>query len=597
MSDFLLSLKDVSLAFGGPQVLDKVSLSIHKGLRAALTGRNGEGKSTLFKVIAGTLEPDNGEIVRAPGLKVVYVSQGVEDSGVDRDLSASHPRSGGQIRRARLEEAILSQPDVLLLDEPTNHLDVEAIDWLEGMIRRQREMAVLIVTHDRRFLKRVATKIFDLDRGELSGWECDYPTFVKRKAELMADEAVYWERKSKKLAQEEAWIRRGVKARTTRNEGRVAALMKLREEFAARRTQVGTATMKLDTAAPGGVRVLKIEKLGFGYELESQVGVGERNFSIHSPNPNSNLIFSNFTADVLRGERIGILGRNGAGKTTLLRLLTGRLQPTEGSVTIGTNVQMTFLDQLRSEMNPELTVGENIAKDRDEVIVGGVKKHVYSYLSDFLFSPERVRTPVKALSGGERARLMLAKLFLKPANLLVMDEPTNDLDIETLELLEEQLLNYKGTLLLVSHDREFLDNVVTSTFVLEGDGTVKQFPGGYADYVRQRGNSNTGVQRHRAEEPCSPKSGVQDPALSASPCLCVKSKKLSYNEKRELEQLPARIEALEKEIAEIEAFLSDGTNYAKDPLRCKSSSERLPLARTELDVAESRWLELEERSS
>src|SRR5574344_1157880 len=275
MSDFLLSLKDVTLAFGGPQVLDKVSLSIHKGLRAALTGRNGEGKSTLFKVIAGTLEPDNGEIVRAPGLKVVYVSQGVEDSGVDRDLSASQPRSGGQIRRARLEEAILSQPDVLLLDEPTNHLDVEAIDWLEGMIRRQREMAVLIVTHDRRFLKRVATKIFDLDRGELSGWECDYPTFVKRKAELMADEAVYWERKSKKLAQEEAWIRRGVKARTTRNEGRVAALMKLREEFAARRTQVGTATMKLDTAAPGGVRVLKIEKLGFGYELESQVGVGE----------------------------------------------------------------------------------------------------------------------------------------------------------------------------------------------------------------------------------------------------------------------------------------------------------------------------------
>ena len=599
MSDFLLSLKDVSLAFGGPQVLDKVSLSIHKGLRAALTGRNGEGKSTLFKVIAGTLEPDNGEIVRAPGLKVVYVSQGVEDSGVDRDLSASHPRSGGQIRRARLEEAILSQPDVLLLDEPTNHLDVEAIDWLEGMIRRQREMAVLIVTHDRRFLKRVATKIFDLDRGELSGWECDYPTFVKRKAELMADEAVYWERKSKKLAQEEAWIRRGVKARTTRNEGRVAALMKLREEFAARRTQVGTATMKLDTAAPGGVRVLKIEKLGFGWGAEGRT-LDERHETLDAKGRETldeRPVISNFTADILRGERIGILGRNGAGKTTLLRLLTGRLQPTEGSVTIGTNVQMTFLDQLRSEMNPELTVGENIAKDRDEVIVGGVKKHVYSYLSDFLFSPERVRTPVKALSGGERARLMLAKLFLKPANLLVMDEPTNDLDIETLELLEEQLLNYKGTLLLVSHDREFLDNVVTSTFVLEGDGTVKQFPGGYADYVRQRGNSNTGVQRHRAEEPCSSKPGVQDPALSASPCLCVKNKKLSYNEKRELEQLPARIEALEKEIAEIEAFLSDGTNYAKDPLRCKSSSERLPLARTELDVAESRWLELEERSS
>ena len=568
MSDFLLSLKDVSLAFGGPQVLDKVSLSIHTGLRAALTGRNGEGKSTLFKVIAGTLEPDSGEIVRAPSLKVVYVSQGVEENV---SCATQAPRcSGGQIRRARLEEAILSQPDVLLLDEPTNHLDVEAIDWLEGMIRRQREMAVLIVTHDRRFLKRVATKIFDLDRGELSGWECDYPTFVKRKSELLADEAVYWERKSKKLAQEEAWIRRGVKARTTRNEGRVAALMKLREEFAARRTQVGTATMKLDTAAPGGVRVLKIERLGFGYELESQA------------------IFSNFTADVLRGERIGILGRNGAGKTTLLKLLTGQLQPTEGSVTVGTNVQMTFLDQLRSEMNPELTVGENIAKDRDEVIVGGVKKQVYSYLADFLFSPERVRTPVKALSGGERARLMLAKLFLKPANLLIMDEPTNDLDIETLELLEEQLLNYKGTLLLVSHDREFLDNVVTSTFVLEGDGMVKQFPGGYEDYIRQRGNLNTEAQRHRAEEPSDPKLGANPPDPSVSPCLCVKNKKLSYKEQRELEQLPAKIEALEQEIAAIEADLVAGKIY---------TSDRLAPAQAELETAVDRWAELEERNS
>ena len=649
MSDFLLSLKDVSLAFGGPQVLDKVSLSIHKGLRAALTGRNGEGKSTLFKVIAGMLEPDAGEIVRAPGLKVVYVSQGVEDfrretedvrgretldvrpvsrlssnvlsrlpSKVSSPPPASPPRSGGEIRRARLEEAILSQPDVLLLDEPTNHLDVEAIDWLEGMIRRQREMAVLIVTHDRRFLKRVATKIFDLDRGELSGWECDYPTFVKRKAELMADEAVYWERKSKKLAQEEAWIRRGVKARTTRNEGRVAALMKLREEFAARRTQVGTATMKLDTAAPGGVRVLKIEKLGFGWGVAGRT-LDERRetkdeerretldvrpvsglssnvlSSLQSPvsSPPSPWLFRSFTADVLRGERIGILGRNGAGKTTLLKLLTGQLQPTEGSVTVGTNVQMTFLDQLRSEMNPELTVGENVAKDRDEVVVGGVKKHVYSYLADFLFSPERVRTPVKALSGGERARLMLAKLFLKPTNLLVMDEPTNDLDIETLELLEEQLLNYKGTLLLVSHDREFLDNVVTSTFVLEGDGTVRQYPGGYEDYIRQRGST---VPSASSPTGAGKRTAVTVPFGENADGTVVR-RKLSYNEKREFEQLPAKIEALEKEIAEIEAFLADGANYAKDPPRCKSCSERLPLAKTELDASETRWLELEERNS
>ena len=554
MSDFLLSLKDVSLAFGGPQVLDKVSLSISKGLRAALTGRNGEGKSTLFKVIAGTLEPDAGEIVRAPGLKVAYVSQGVEGDGV---------QSGGEIRRARLEEAILAKPDVLLLDEPTNHLDVEAIDWLEGMIRRQREMAVLVVTHDRRFLKRVATKIFDLDRGELSGWECDYPTFLKRKAELLSDEAVYWERKAKKLAQEEAWIRRGVKARTTRNEGRVAALLKLREEFAARRAQVGTSTMRLDTAAPGGVRVLKIENLGFAY--------GERP------------IVSRFTADVLRGERIGILGRNGAGKTTLLKLLTGRLAPAEGTVTRGTNVELAFLDQLRGELKPELTVGENVASDRDEVIVGGVKKHVYSYLADFLFSPARVRTPVKALSGGERARLMLAKLFLKPANLLVMDEPTNDLDIETLELLEEQLLNYRGTLLLVSHDREFLDNVVTSTLVLEGDGVVRQYPGGYADYVRQRGAREDAKKRDVGAD-CGDARDRRDmsDARPARPA------KLSFNEKRELEGLPERIDALEKEIAAINAA---------DPVKEYARYAKLPDLEAELESLVERWAALAERAS
>ena len=324
MSDFLFSLKDVSLAFGGPPVLDNVSLSVSKGLRAALTGRNGEGKSTLMKVMAGVLEPDAGEIVRKPGLKVVYVSQEVPHDRPGDD--AFNALSGGRRRRQTLEEALLSHPDVLLLDEPTNHLDVEAIDWLEGFIRRQREMAVLIVTHDRRFLKRVATKIFDLDRGELSGWECDYSTFLKRKAELLADEAVYWERKSKKLAQEEAWIRRGVKARTTRNEGRVAALMKLREEFAQRRQNVGSATMRLDTAAPGGMSVLKVKNVTFGY----------------SPN---NTVVRDFSATVLRGERIGILGGNGAGKTTLLKLLTGALLPESESVELGTGVAMAFFDQ------------------------------------------------------------------------------------------------------------------------------------------------------------------------------------------------------------------------------------------------------------
>ncbi|MGN0843277.1 MAG: ATP-binding cassette domain-containing protein [Kiritimatiellia bacterium] len=547
-----MSLKDVSLAFGGPSILENVSLSISKGLRAALTGRNGEGKSTLMKVISGELEPDTGEIVRAPGLKTVYVSQAVpSDRPGDEAFNAL---SGGKRRRRILEDALLSKPDLLLLDEPTNHLDIEAIDWLEGMLRRAREMAVLIVTHDRRFLKRVATKILDLDRGELSGWECDYPIFLKRKAELLADEAVYWERKSKKLAQEEAWIRRGVKARTTRNEGRVAALMELRKEFAARRTQVGTATMKLDTAAPGGVRVLKIENLGFSY--------GERE------------IIRDFTADVLRGERIGILGKNGAGKTTLLKLLTGKLQPTEGSVTLGTNVELSFFDQLRSEMKPELTVAENVASDRDEVIVGGVKKHVFSYLADFLFSSERARTPVKALSGGERARLMLAKLFLKPANLLIMDEPTNDLDIETLELLEEQLLAYKGTLLLVSHDREFLDNVVTSTLVLEGDGLARQYPGGYEDYLNQRPKE----ERSKAADDKRP------PAVTDRPR---PMQKLSYKEQREFDALPGKIAELEARIAEINA-LDPVTEYAR--------FAEIPVLQAELDELETRWLELGERA-
>lgn len=557
MSDFLLSLKDVSLAFGGPSVLDNVSISISRGLRAALTGRNGEGKSTLFKVIAGEMEVDSGEIVRAPNLKTVFVSQAVP---ADREGDESFNKlSGGKRRRKILEEALLAHPDLLLLDEPTNHLDVETIDWLEGMIRRQRDMAVLIVTHDRRFLKRVADKIYDLDRGELSGWECDYSTFVKRKAELLADEAVYWERKSKKLAQEEAWIRRGVKARTTRNEGRVAALMKLREEFAARRVSAGKAEIKLDTAAAGGVRVLKIENLNFSY--------GERP------------IVRDFTHDVLRGERIGILGANGVGKTTLIKLLTGALQPDSGTVTIGTNVEMAFLDQLRGELKSELTVGENIASDRDEVVVGGVRKHVYSYLADFLFTPERVRTPVKALSGGERARLMLAKLFLKPSNLLIMDEPTNDLDIETLELLEEQLIAYKGTLLLVSHDREFFDNVVTSTFVLEGDGKVDTYPGGYEDYLRQR----------TVREKEKPKVAVAAKEAKRP------TNKLSYNEQRELKALPAMIEELEKEIAAMEAFLSDSDSYNADPRKYKDFSDALPDKRTQLERAVDRWAELEER--
>lgn len=554
MSDFLMSMKNVSLAFGGPSVLENVTLSVDRGLRAALTGRNGEGKSTLMKVMAGELEPDTGEIVRANNLKTIYVSQAVPaDIPGDDEFNSL---SGGKRRRRILEEAFLAKPDLLLLDEPTNHLDFDAIDWLEGMIRRLRDSAVIIVTHDRRFLKRVADKIFDLDRGELAGWECDYQTFLKRKAELLADEAVYWERKSKKLAEEEAWIRRGVKARTTRNEGRVAALMKLRAEFAARRGNTGSVSMKLDTAAPGGESVLKIKEVSFLY-----------------PNSDKEII-KDFTTTILRGERIGVLGLNGAGKTTLLNILTGKLKPTKGTIIEGTNIKLAFFDQLRAEMKSELTVAENLAGDRDEVVVGGVRKHVYSYLADFLFSSERSRTPVKALSGGERARLMLAKLFLEPANLLIMDEPTNDLDIETLELLEEQLLAYSGTLLLVSHDREFLDNVVTSTFVLEGDGEVKQFPGGYEDYIKQSGGGF--VAKKKVVKASSEESKVEAPSPTR--------KKLSYNEKRELEALPDKIDALEKRIAEI---------LASDPLACRDDYAKIPELQAELDAAVERWAELE----
>ena len=554
MSDFLMSMKNVSLAFGGPSVLENVTLSVDRGLRAALTGRNGEGKSTLMKVMAGELEPDTGEIVRANNLKTVYVSQAVPaDIPGDDEFNSL---SGGKRRRRILEEAFLAKPDLLLLDEPTNHLDFDAIDWLEGMIRRLRDSAVIIVTHDRRFLKRVADKIFDLDRGELAGWECDYQTFLKRKAELLADEAVYWERKSKKLAEEEAWIRRGVKARTTRNEGRVAALMKLRAEFAARRGNTGSVSMRLDTAAPGGESVLKIKGVSFSY-------------------PNSDReIIKDFTTTILRGERIGVLGLNGAGKTTLLNLLTGKLKPTAGTITEGTNIKLAFFDQLRAEMKSELTVAENLVGDRDEVVVGGVRKHVYSYLADFLFSSERSRTPVKALSGGERARLMLAKLFLEPANLLVMDEPTNDLDVETLELLEEQLLAYKGTLLLVSHDREFLDNVVTSTFVLEGDGEVRQFPGGYEDYIKQSGGGGFAAKKKPA------KALADEPKAEPT---AVK-KKLSYNEKRELESLPEKIDALEKRIDDI---------LASDPLACRDDYAKIPELQKDLDAAVERWAELE----
>lgn len=553
-------------------------------MRACVTGRNGEGKSTLLKVIAGRLEPDRGEIIRAPGLKTAFLEQEVPSDrpGTVREIALSeklisqmgleadvpfNTLSGGLRRRVLLARVLADEPDLVLLDEPTNHLDIESIEWLESFIRRQSETAFLFVTHDRAFLKSVATFVYDLDRGQLAGWNCDYRTFLQRKADLQADEAALWLKKAKKLAQEEAWIRQGVKARRTRNQGRVEALRQLRLEFVNRRTAQGTSSIRIDTAAASGDRVVKIEDMSFAY--------GDRSVIRH------------FTADILRGERIGVVGGNGAGKTTLLKLLTGALAPTSGAVTLGTRVEMAFFDQLHAQLDPALTVKEVVAQDRDVVSVGGVQKHVYSYLADFLFTPERARSPVKALSGGEKARLLLARLFLRPSNLLVMDEPTNDLDVETLELLEEQLLNYRGTLLVVSHDRAFLDNVVTSTYLLTGDGEVRVCAGGYAE-AKKLEKAVKAEKAERAEKAAPPSTPPPQPPQAP--------RKLNNRETRELEALPGKMEALEAEIAEIESALADPSIYAKDNARAVALTVRLPVARAELDAAETRWLELSERA-
>ena len=553
-------------------------------MRACVTGRNGEGKSTLLKVIAGRLEPDRGEIIRAPGLKTAFLEQEVPSDrpGTVREIALSeklisqmgleadvpfNTLSGGLRRRVLLARVLADEPDLVLLDEPTNHLDIESIEWLESFIRRQSETAFLFVTHDRAFLKSVATFVYDLDRGQLAGWNCDYRTFLQRKADLQADEAALWLKKAKKLAQEEAWIRQGVKARRTRNQGRVEALRQLRLEFANRRTAQGTSSIRIDTAAASGDRVIKIEDMSFAY--------GDRPVIRH------------FTADILRGERIGVVGGNGAGKTTLLKLLTGALAPTSGAVTLGTRVEMAFFDQLHAQLDPALTVKEVVAQDRDVVSVGGVQKHVYSYLADFLFTPERARSPVKALSGGEKARLLLARLFLRPSNLLVMDEPTNDLDVETLELLEEQLLNYRGTLLVVSHDRAFLDNVVTSTYLLTGDGEVRVCAGGYAE-AKKLEKAVKAEKAERAEKAAPPSTPPPQPPQAP--------RKLNNRETRELEALPGKMETLEAEIAEIESTLADPSIYAKDNARAVALTARLPVARAELDAAETRWLELSERA-
>jgi ATP-binding cassette subfamily F protein uup len=624
----LLSFDQVSIAFGLEPLLDGATFQIDAGERVCLIGRNGAGKSTLLKLADGEVAPDGGEIWRAPGLRIARLSQelpfdddatifdvvagGLAEAGrllaeyhhvshaVSDDPSqlkrmeelqhaleaqdgwSLHQRvddmlerlelppdtrlgalSGGWRRRVALAQALVGDPDLLLLDEPTNHLDVEVIQWLEDRLLELRG-GVLFVTHDRALLTRLATRILELDRGALTSWPGSYPNFLEKKAAALEEEDRRNALFDKKLAQEEAWIRRGIKARRTRNEGRVRALKALREERRQRREVEGKATFALDEGAASGKLVVDAQHVGYAWGETKVV----RDFSVR----------------IMRGDRIGLVGPNGCGKTTLLQLLLGRLEPDEGSVRLGTKLEVAYYDQLRAQLELEKTVIENVAGGGEYFDVRGERRHVIGYLQDFLFSPERARTPVKALSGGERNRLLLARLFAQPANLLVLDEPTNDLDIETLELLEELLMEYRGTLLLVSHDRAFLDDVVTSTLVFEGEGRVVEYVGGYTDWFRHRSRTQAAAL-NAATAAAMPPAAVKQPKQ--------RPVKLGNKEQRELEQLPARIEALDAEQAALNERIGHPDFYRGDAAEQARVHARQRALAAELEAAYARWDALE----
>ena len=623
-----ITLRDVQLAFGGPALLDGASFNLERGERVCLIGRNGEGKSTLLKLIEGSLLPDRGEVALQNGITISMLAQDVPmDSGKVADivadgageaatvLRAYHEASdacvlgdmdacdrmgelqhkldqldgwaletkvnsilskmgldpdadladlsGGRKRRVLLARALLTQPDVLLLDEPTNHLDVESIEWLEKFLLDQNNLTLLFISHDRSFVDSIATRIVELDRGTLRSYEGNYSRYLELKAMQMEAEEKQNAVFDKKLAEEEVWIRQGIKARRTRNEGRVRDLKALREESKARRSQQGKVNMATQDANRSGKLVFDIENLSVAFG-------------------NNEPIIKDFSALVLRGDRIGLVGDNGVGKTTLIKAILGELEHT-GSVKTGTQLEVAYFDQLRNALDLEKTVKDNVSEGSDFVDVNGGRRHIYSYLQDFLFSPERARTPVKALSGGERNRILLAKLLLKPSNLIVMDEPTNDLDMVTLELLEEMLGGYKGTLLLISHDRAFMDNVVTSTWVFDGKGNIDEYIGGYQDYLEQRPDQ-TAVDQKSAAKKAIAKASVEAP----------KKVKLSYKDQRALEQLPAEMEALEKEQAEINAQLADGNLFVSDNDKAMKLSARLAEIDEQLLEKMERWEELEE---
>ncbi|WP_426149603.1 ATP-binding cassette domain-containing protein [Pseudomonas sp. DC3000-4b1] len=634
----LLKLSDVSLAYGAMPLLDKVSWQIARGERVCIIGRNGTGKSSMLRLVRGDQKPDDGDIWRAPGLKIgelpqelpraddrtVFdvVAEGLSGVGellarfhhlsqnivTDADLDAlTHVQqeleardgwrlqqlvestlsrlqlpaektlaelSGGWRRRVLLAQALVSEPDLLLLDEPTNHLDIGAIAWLEEALAGFGG-AVLFITHDRAFLQNLATRILELDRGRLIDWNGDYASFlVHKEAELAAEEtanALF----DKRLAQEEVWIRQGIKARRTRNEGRVRALKALRVERGERRERQGRANIQLDVADKSGKQVIVLENVSYAH-------------------PGGPFLVKDFSLVLQREDRIGLLGANGSGKTTLLKLMLGDLQPTTGTVTRGTKLEVAYFDQLRLQLDLEKTVIDNLAEGRDFIEIDGQSRHVLSYLGDFLFSPQRARTPVKALSGGERARLLLAKLFSKPANLLILDEPTNDLDVETLELLEEVLSSFKGTVLMVSHDRAFLDNVVTSTLVFEGDGLVQEYVGGYQDWIRQGGSAKLlGVKEARPAK-AEPAPVTAAPATSPAVAVAVPKKKLSYKLQRELEALPGQIDEMEAQIAALEQEMAAPGFYQRPAAETATVLAQLESSQAQLDTLLERWAELDD---
>jgi len=623
----LIALSDVALGFRGPPLLDQANLTIEPGERVCLLGRNGAGKTTLLGLLQGTLEPDRGGVIRQQGLRTAMLPQEVPRDlhgsvfaevargfGPKAELLAEYHRlasrlacegsdglraelgriqhaleadggwhmqqrieavvsrmslqpdadvttlSAGMKRRVLLAKAVVGSPDLLLLDEPTNHLDIDAIRWLEDFLLRYSG-TLLFVTHDRALLRKVATRILELDRGRLTSWSCDYATYLNRKEAALEAESRQNAEFDKKLAQEEVWIRTGIKARRTRNEGRVRALEALREARRTRRDRPGDVKMEIQEAERTGRLVIEAKQLHFRYSERA--------------------IVRDFSTMIMRGDRVGLIGQNGSGKTTLLRLLLGDLPPQAGTVRHGTNLEVAYFDQLHAQLDDAKSVRENVRDGSDSVTVNGRTRHIIGYLADFLFTPEQASGPVARLSGGERNRLLLARLFTKPSNVLVMDEPTNDLDLETLELLEDLLSEYAGTLLLVSHDREFLNNVVSSTLVLEGEGRVKEYAGGYDDWLRQR--------------PQDPPPAAKPPIARAGPrpSPAQRSRRLTYNEQRELAALPPRIEAMEAELGQLHQLTADPAFYRKAPAEIIGVKSRLESLQSDIAEAYRRWEELD----